>query len=173
MQYFVTSQYLTTHGIITSNVDTTDFAPLVQNAAKAFIKKQIGTLFFNDLLTKYNSQTLSSDEEKVVEIMQFAIAWRTSAEAGVTLTYQLKNKGYQTQSDDNSEAVEDKVVWQLYNHYIQKAFVFENELKEWLVANKDLYSVFISTANNDSTIKNNEHDWKGTDYNSGIGLMII
>lgn len=158
--------------MITDNVDSTEFSPLVQNAAKAFIKPMIGSYFFNDLLTKYNNQTLSTDEVKVVEIMKFAIAWRATAEAGVSLTYQLKNKGYQTQSGDNSEPVEDKVVWKMYDHYIQKAFVFEKELKDYLTENKSLYPAFESQLNNDSTIKHSCNN-NGTDFNEGVGLLFI
>ena len=71
MQYFVTENWLKTNGVITANVDATDFSPLVQFAAKAFIKKQIGSYFFEDLLTKYNAQTLSLVEQSVVEKMQW------------------------------------------------------------------------------------------------------
>lgn len=172
-QFFVTEKFLKTYGMITDNVDAADFSPLVQNAAKAFIKPMIGSNFFNDLLTKYNNQTLSNDEVKVVEIMKFAIAWRATAEAGVSLTYQLKNKGYQTQSGDNSDAVEDKVVWKMYDHYIQKAYVFEKELKDFLLANKALYPEFTSTLNNDSSIKHNDCNDNGNSFNEGTGILII
>jgi hypothetical protein len=157
--------------MITDNVDANDFAPLVQNAAKAFIKPMIGTYFFNDLLEKYNTQTLSADEIRVVEIMQFSIAWRATAEAGVSLSYQLKNKGYQTQSGDNSEAVEDKVVWKMYDHYIQKSVIFDKELKTLLTDEKDLFPMYTSALNLDSSIKNSCDN--GPTYSEGIGLLII
>lgn len=170
MIYFCTENYLKKYGMITDNTDATDFAPLIQNAAKAFIKPLIGSYFFNDLLDKYNSQTLSDDEKRVVELMQFSIAWRATAEAGVSLTYQLKNKGYQTQSGDNSDAVEDKVVWKLYDHYIQKTIVFDKELKDLLKNEKDLFPMFTSTLNNDSSIKNCEN---GTGFIESVGIIII
>lgn len=172
MVWFVTESFLKKNGMITDNVDAQDVAPLIQNAAKAFVKKAIGSYFFDDLLTKYNSQTLSADEMRVVEIMQYSIGWRATAEAGVSLSYQLKNKGYQTQSGDNSEAVEDKVVWKLYDHYIQKCVVFDNELKDYLLANKSLYPAFISNLNNDSSIKNNNCS-NGSTYQEGVGIYII
>jgi hypothetical protein len=171
MIYFVSEQWMKTNGMITDNVDVTDFSPLIQNAAKAFLRKQIGTYFFNDLLTKYNSQTLSADEEVVGGIMKYIIGWRATAEAGVSLTYQLKNKGYQTQSGDNSEAVEDKVVWKMYDHYIQKCYVFEADLKEYLKANKDLFPNYISTLNNDSSFK--KDCGNGPTFQEGVGIFII
>lgn len=173
MVYFLTERYLKLNGMITSNVDATDFTPLVQFCSKAFIKKQIGTYFFNDLLTKYNNQTLNADETTLVEIMQFAIAWRVTAEAGVSLSYQLKNKGYQRQRDDNSDSPEMKEITFLYDHYIQKALYFEIEIKDYLVKNKLNFPIFLDVLNNDSSIKNNEHDIRGTDFNSAVGVIII
>lgn len=173
MIYFVTENYLKTVGIITSNVDVTDFSPLVQFASKAFVKKLIGTYFFNDLLTKYNDQTLSSDEEEVVERMQYAIAWRTCAQAVLTLTYQLKNKGLQKQNDDNAEAVELNEATFMYDNYIQQAKLFEYELAEFLKANKDNYPVFMDKLNKDSSIKDSCCKDRGSEFQEGVGIMII
>lgn len=172
MIHFVTEKFLKTYGVITDNVDVTDFSPLVKSASIAFIRPMLGTVFFNDLLAKYNDQTLSADEETLVAKMQFAISWRMMAEAGVTLTYQLKNKGYQTQSGENSDAVADDVVWKLYTHYNQKAFVFQDEIKTYLKENKDLYPVFMSEANNDSSIKDTCNG-QGPTFNEGIGMILI
>lgn len=173
MIYFTTETFLKHNGMITDNVDASDFTPLVQFAAKAFLKKQIGSYFFDDLLTKYNAQTLSPNEMELVEKMQYAIAFRATAQAGVSLTYQLKNKGYQTQSGDNSDAVEDGVVWKMYDHYIQQSILFENEIKEYLLLNKALYPIFTDVANNDSIIRNNECNAGGSNFNEGVGLIII
>lgn len=173
MVYFITEKFLKLYGIITSNVDASDFTPLIQFASKAFIKKQIGSYFFDDLLTKYNNQTLSPDEVELVEIIQFAIAWRACADAGITLSWQLKNKGYQVQSDDNSESPEANTVWQLYNHYIQKAQYFELELKQFLIDNKNNYPVYLDKLNKDSQIKNDYCNPRGDQFNEGTGLLII
>lgn len=172
MIYFCTETYIKNTGIVTSNVDVTQFSPLVQFAAKAFIKSQIGSYFFNDLLTKYNAQTLSADEEKVVERMQLAIVWRVCANAGVTLSNQLTNKGYMVQSDDNADSVESGTVWKMYDHYIQQALYFELELKQYLKDNKDLYPNYISSLNNDSSIKDSCGSGD-SDFNEGVGLMFI
>lgn len=170
--YFTSENYLKQMGVITANVDATDFMPLVEFAARAFVQKQIGSYFFNDLLTKYNAQTLSADEITLVEYMQMAIAWRAVAHAGITLTYQLKNKGYQKQNGDNSESVELKEAQFMFNHYIQQAILFEAELKEYLSTNKDLYPNFLSTDNKDSSIKNACCSGNNN-YNEGVGFLLI
>jgi hypothetical protein len=173
MIYFVTEAFIKKNGIVTANVDVTDFSPLIQYSAKAFVKRQIGSVFFEDLLTKYNSQTLSVEEVALVEKMQWAISWRACANAVITMTYQLKNKGIQKQNDDNSESVELKEVTFVYDHYIQQAGYFETELKTFLIANKADYPVYLDVTNKDSEIKNNEHNAKGDSFNEGVGLLIL
>lgn len=171
--YFVTERYLKLYGMITSNVDATDFTPLIQFSAKAFIRKQIGTLFFNDLLTKYNDKTLSVEETNLVEIIQFAIAWRATAEAAISLSYQIKNKGIQKQRDDNSDAAEMKEITFMYDNYIQKAQYFELEMREFLIKNKLDYPMFTNILNVDSMIKNDQYNAKGDSFNEGTGIIII
>lgn len=171
--YFVTERYLKLYGMITANVDATDFTPLIQFCSKAFIKKQLGTYFFNDLLTKYNNQTLNEVETSLVEIMQFAIAWRATAEAAISLSYQIKNKGIIKQRDDMGDAAEMKEITFIYDNLVQKAQYFEIEMKEFIILNKLSLPIFTNTLNIDSMIKNNEHDVKGTDFNDGTGLLMI
>jgi hypothetical protein len=173
MVYFVTERYLKLYGMITSNVDASDFTPLIQFASKAFIKKQIGSYFFNYLLDKYNAQTLDQYETELVEIMQFAIAWRATAEATLSLTYQLKNKGLQKQNDDNAESVEKSEATFMYDNYIQKAQYFELELKQFLIDNKNNYPLFLDILNKDSQIKNDQYNARGDQFNEGTGLIII
>jgi len=170
--YFITENFLKGNGIISSNVDSTDYTGLIQGVSKSFIKKQIGSYFFNDLLTKYNTQALSPDEEILVEKMQFAIAWRLKSEATIELTFQLKNKGIQVQSDDNSEGIDLPTATFLMDRNLQKAILEEAELREYLVENKDLYPVFLSKENKDSIIKGTYCKGR-VDYSEGQGFMII
>ena len=173
MIYFCTENYIKTNGVITSNVDVTQFSPLVQFCSKAYVKPLIGTVFFNDLLTKYNNQTLSIDETTLVGYIQPAILWRVCAQAGTTLSYQLTNKGYIKQSDDNGVAADLDEVSFMYSHYISEAILFEDELKKYLDLNKDLFPVFLSDDNKDSKIKTNFHNYKGKDFNQGIGFFFL
>lgn len=153
MIYFVTQTYLVDETPITANVDVTDITPWLKTASEMGIQPILGRYFYNDLLTKYNAQTLTADEILVVELIQPAIAWRAASEAVYGLTYQLKNKGLQTQNGDNSESVELSDVQFGMSHYLQKAGFYEDLLIKYLKENKDLYPNFITTLNTDSLIK--------------------
>lgn len=164
MIYFVTEAYLKQKTPITANVSATEVSKFIEPAALAWMQSILGTYFFNDLLTKYNAQTLSANEELLVAKMQPAIAWRAAEDAVVALTYQLKNKGLQKQNGDNSESVELAEAGFVMKHYSQKAEHFEYLVRSWLKNNKDLFSVFTSTSNCDSEIKPQTDD----NYNSDM-----
>jgi hypothetical protein len=113
----------------------------------------LGTVFYDDLLTKYNAQTLDPDEEILVAFIQPVIAWRSAEDAVFGLTYQLKNKGLQTQFGDNSSSVSRSEVAFGMEHYAQKASFFEMRLIKYLVKNKSLYPIFTSTENRDTDLR--------------------
>ena len=150
--YFVTEPYLKLNTPVTANIDIVEILPLIKGAALMWTRSTLGTYFFNDLLTKYNDQTLSADEVTLVEYMQPAIAWRTCSDSVATLSYQLKNKGIQTQSGDFSQSPEYKANMFMITNYNKKAEFYENYLWKYLVKNKDLYPNFTSHLNQDSDI---------------------
>jgi len=105
------------------------------------------------MLTAYNNQTLTPDEIDLVEFIQPVIAWRSAEDAVFGLTYQLKNKGLQTQNGDYSASVSRSEVAFGMEHYAQKASFFEQRLIGWLLANRNLFPIFISTTNMDTDLR--------------------
>jgi hypothetical protein len=153
MLYFITETYLKTNTPITANVDVTDVTPYVATQAALRIQPILGTTFYNHMLTAYNAQALLPDEIDLVEFIQPVIAWRSAEDAVFGLTYQLKNKGLQTQSGDFSASVSRSEVAFGMEHYAQKASFFEQRLIRWLLANRNLFPIFISTANQDTDLR--------------------
>lgn len=168
--YFVTENYLKVNTPITANINITEVLPLVKGAADMWTRNTLGTYFYDYLLAKYNAQTLNSDEEILVSYMQPSIAWRTCSDAVLELSFQLKNKGIQTQSGDFSNAGEAKMIQFMHQHYIQKAEFYENAMWEYLKKNKDLYPEFTSPLNHNSNLlcwcRDNEH--RGGKFNSQV-----
>ena len=158
MIYFVTEAYLKQKTPITQNVSATDIMPFVEPAASAWIQNILGTYFFNHLLTAYNAQSLTAEEEILVAKIQPAIAWRAAADCVLGLTYQLKNKGLQKQNGDNSESVEQTEVTFVMRHYEQKAEWYEAFVRKYLSLNKDLFPEFTSKLNRDSELRPQEDD---------------
>ena len=153
MIYFVTENYLKTNTPITANVDSTDIVPYVKPASDMRVQDILGSYFYADMLTKYNNQTLNTNETELVEKIQPVVAWRAAEQAAFGLTYQLKNKGIQTQSGDYSSSVSQSETAFVMDHYGQMAAFYEKRLSKYLLMNKDLFPVFMSDENKDSDIK--------------------
>ena len=153
MLYFITETYLKTNTPITANVDVTDVTPYIATQSALRVQPILGTTFYNHMLTAYNNQTLTPDEIDLVEFIQPVIAWRSAEDAVFGLTYQLKNKGLQTQNGDYSASVSRSEVAFGMEHYAQKASFFEQRLIRWLLANKNLFPIFISTTNMDTDLR--------------------
>jgi hypothetical protein len=84
MLYFITETYLKTNTPITANVDVTDVTPYIATQAQLRVMPILGTVFYDDLLTKYNAQTLDPDEEILVafihpvyHVQRLHLAWST------------------------------------------------------------------------------------------------
>jgi len=60
--FFITEEWIKANTPLTQNIDAKDISVWTAVNAENWVRKIIGTHFFNDLLTKYNAQTLSSNE---------------------------------------------------------------------------------------------------------------
>jgi hypothetical protein len=153
MLYFITENYLKTNTPITANVDVTDVTPYIATQAQLRVMPILGTTFFNYMLEVYNDQTATNDEETLIKFIQPIVAWRSAEDAVFGLTYQLKNKGLQTQNGDFSSSVSQREVAFGMEHYAQKASFFEQRLIRYLIKNRNLYPEFISLENRDTDLR--------------------
>ena len=170
MIYFITETYLKNNTPITKNVDVKDVTPYIRPASDMRVQSILGTYFYEYLLTAYNAQSLSSSEEALVEKVQPVVAWRAAENAAFGLSYQLKNKGIQSQFGDYSQNVSQSEVAFVMDHYGQMAAFFEKRLINFILENKDLYPQFTSALNTDSDIKPVD-DCTDNDYDNT--MMVI
>lgn len=169
MVYFCTPEYLKSNTTINQNVDVNDVVPLIKTAAQFKVKSYIGTYFFNDLLAKFNAQTLNAAEEILVqEFMKPAIAWRAASEAVINTSYQVKNKGVQTQSGEYSASPEYKAIMFLFHHYTDKADYYDKKLCDYLHENREEYPGFMSKLNSDPVVSKNGCDPNINTFNQSI-----
>lgn len=147
--YFVTENYIKTRTQISQNMDVADIVPNVKQAAIEYVRPILGKTFFDDLVTKYNAQTLTPQEEEVVEICQEIIAFRSADITTAFASFSIKNKGIQSQFGDFSASEGLDVVNYIRNLFKGHAATWEDELKEFLKLNKDDYPLYTDDSNKD------------------------
>lgn len=170
MIYFITESYLKNNTPITKNVDVNDVVPYIKPASDMRVQSILGTYFYEYLLGLYNAQNLSANEEVLVEKIQPVVAWRAAEQAAFGLSYQLKNKGIQSQSGDYSTNVSQSEVAFVMDHYGQMAAFYEKRLSNYILDNKALFSQFTSVLNTDSDIKPVD-DCTDNDYNQTMIIL--
>ena len=153
MIYFITENYLKKNTPITANCDVNDILPWVRPAAETRILPILGTYFFNDLLAKFNAQTLDASELELVELIKPCLAWRAASFVVYSLSRQLKNKGLQVQNGENSDGVDLKEVTFGMDHYGQIGAQYQRTLINYLIKNKSNFASLMSSLNTDSSAK--------------------
>jgi sulfur relay (sulfurtransferase) DsrC/TusE family protein len=147
MIYYITEQFLKNKTPITQNVDAKDLAPFMEMTVRTYIQPILGYNFNNELLEKFNDETLSPIETDLVEFIQFVVAFYATYDAIPSLTFRISNKGIQSQFGDyqNSEGV--ATVEYLRNNMLKFARVHESNLRAFLDLNKDQFSTYLATIN--------------------------
>lgn len=149
MIYFLSEQRIKDFTTVLGNVDAKLIAPLIMSAADQWVKPRTGTHFFNDLLNKYNAQTLSADEKTLVTAIQNSLMWRIAAELVITTSSQITNKGPQEQNGINSNASDITKLGMLTAHYGNKADFYDARIIHLIWHNKDKFPAFTDKLNRD------------------------
>lgn len=149
MIYFLTEERLKDFTLVLDNVDFKLINPAIQTNALMWIQPILGTYFMDYLLDKYNTQSLSNDEAKVVEKVQSALAWRVASDVVITSHSQITNKGIQVQNGMNSEPSTVRQMGILTQNFNAKATYFESDLYSFLRNNKNLFPQYTDKRNSD------------------------
>jgi hypothetical protein len=135
-----------------------DVAPNISTASDMFIKPILTESYYNYLLNIYSAQTLSAQQEILVNKIKPALAWR-SAEMTIPFLYaRISNKGPQNQNGEFSQSVDREQMSYLRNELENRAEFYEQALVQHLRDNYSLYPEFAGYSGNnlsdqfDSTI---------------------
>ena len=147
MVYFVTEEFIKNETHITQNVDAGDISPYLHISAITYIQPILGYTFYNDILDKFNLGTLNADETQLVEFIKYVVAFYAAYEAVPNLTFRISNKGIQSQSGEFSASESIEVVNYIRRNIVKYAKIKEDELREYLYENKDLFTLYKDKSN--------------------------
>lgn len=164
MIQFISEQYLRENTVFNQNLDIKDIVNNLDPAADIHIMPALGLNFYNQLLNSYSAQTLTVDEQALVMQIKPALAYHAAQMALPFIQYQIKNKGPQTQSGDNSASVDDKTLNYLRNELKNRAEFYMARLVSYLQLNASKFPGFVTNNNTDVV-----PDLK-TSFDSGFAL---
>lgn len=170
MIHFLTENRLKDFTTVLGNVDINLISPLMITVSDMWIKPRLGSYFYNDILVKYNAQTLDPLETELVSIIQNAMLWRLAADISLTASYQTTNKGIQTQNGMNSNNATLGEVSLISKHYTQKAEFYDARLVNHLTINKATFPNFTDRLNTGCNIVDIAPSAKKS-YNMDITFM--
>jgi hypothetical protein len=145
---FISETYLRQTVVNLSNVDTKDLAPNIEYSQDVYIQPIIGSQFYNSLQISFSAQTLNSNEEYLVSLIQPSLAYYTVYESLPFLTYNIKNKGPQRQFGENSGDIDFNALNFLRNNIKNRAEFYAERIQNYLMFSGNLFPNYVTQATN-------------------------
>lgn len=171
--YFVSETYLKDETPIGENVDIKKVVPFLKTACYMRLEDLLGEVFLEDLLTKYEDESLSADEEALVDKCRLVVSWYASSMVTPRLNNNTSNKGQQRQSGDYSTASNDNSEKEAQDQDSVTGRFWRNKLAEYLDRNKSKFPVYTSKLNQDTLPANKKKVCETTDPNGYNDSMFI
>lgn len=127
MILLLSEEYIKINAIATEAIDYRVYKPHITAAQDLYLDELLGVEFKDDLLTKYDNQTLNASETILVNYIKQMLIRRVEAAVSDYLTYRLRSKGVQTSSGSDSNAASDTQVQysaKLLNQYGDKYYQY-------------------------------------------------
>lgn len=160
--YFITEEYIKKNSPVTQAVNMKDLFPHIIAAQELYVQNIMGSEFYEDILEKFENQTLSPEETTLVQdYIKPAVMWRTVSLALPWLQFNLRAKGVLTNTDDNAFATSTLDLKYLRNEASNRAEFQENLLVKYLCKENNLYPLY--SQQNGLTKPD-----KGPQFNGGI-----
>lgn len=160
--YFITENYIKQNSPVTQNVDPKDLYPHIEAAEKLTLQYKLGSSFYEYLKDAFDNQTLTPEEAQLVQLyIKPAVLWRTLHYALPWIHYNLRNKGFIQNTDDNGVSADSGSVKYMINEASNRAEYYETQLVKYLKKNA---STFPGYTNQDGLNK----PQKGNSWDYGI-----
>ena len=138
--YFISESFAKNNNYINENISWETISKEIPKMALLKIKPFLGGCFFDELLEKYNDRTLNDDERKLVDnyirpaLMSFVL-YRIN----YNLSFNLTNKGLQSQFGDNSDSNDLATVSYIAGLDFDDANIYLSEMEKYLKKNYILF----------------------------------
>ena len=146
----ITEAYFRSIVTFNTNVDAQDISTNIPMAMDMFLEPILGSSYYDYIQTVYSAQTLTANETVLMNYIKPLLAWKTAVLTLPFLSFNIKNKGIQTQKGDFSDSVEKETMFYIKKELNDRAEWYHARLEKYLYLNATLfptYQVQASTQN--------------------------
>jgi len=149
MKLLITADQIKTLTSMTANVDTNSFESSIEIAQLSYIKKKLGKLLYNQLVTQNAANQLSATNQILMGYLRKTLAWYVIYVALPDLDIKIRNKGLVREFSDSSTNVDAASFNSYSNSIFNKANTYLAEMIDYLDDNKDDFPLYngCSTSN--------------------------
>lgn len=156
--YFITERFLRDYSGFTNNINIQKISYLIKINYEITIVDLLGSYFSNYLLNKHqdvlnNIDTYTTEEEELVDIIQYIIAFGVNYDSVSELSFTMYNKGVQVQDGDFSKNADFGMIKRKQDNYKNIMNNYILKLDKYLKNNKENFPEFIDKLNDDSKLK--------------------
>lgn len=164
-QSFVSQDYLKSATPVLANVDISEIVPFLEETELIQIREIIGKPLYDEVKTKFLTQTLSSDEIVLVTYIKKALAFRAVSDALPFLMIKLTAKGPQTLRGEFSDSADLNSMKYIRSEINKYSEYHEERLVEYLCKNSQKFPLYNQSDDESGIISTSE-----TRYDSDIFL---
>ena len=155
MILLLSEEYIKINSIATEAIDYRVYKPNIIACQDLYLDELLGVEFKDDLLIKYENQTLTPYEQQLVVYLKQMLIRRVEAAITDFLTYRLRSKGVQTSySSDTNTGSDTQVQYseKLLNEYADK---YKDYACKYLNENKEEFTLYKKNTCSDCNENNN------------------
>lgn len=153
---FITEQYIKDNSIIDENLDMKYLTTTIDKCQRKYIKQILGSALYDELQTQINANTLTALNTTLLDsYIQDALMYYVMFEGISIFTYKITNKNILQKTAENAQTVDAEALSMLRDGYKNDAEYFSELATNYLIANSELYPLFLNPGNTYDTIHPN------------------
>lgn len=165
MTHFIKVERIKVRTIISENVDDKLLVMALEDAQEFEIKPIIGSKLYDLLISEIEADAVSADNKTLInDYLQPALIKFTLCYAADYIVYKFTNKSISLKTSDNSSPLDLNALQRLKEGFKDKADELAERMKNFLLANKDIYPKYLECTDNISQIRPRASGYAGGFY---------
>jgi hypothetical protein len=162
---FINVQYLKDASTYDLNLDDKLLISSIVDCQLDYLRPILGSGLFNDLIEKVRTNSISGANQTLLQnYVQPCLAKYVLYDVQEELLYKYSNKSIEKQKSDTTDPISEKELYNLKGKRLDKAQAAGTRLNDYLIANQDLFPLFVNPGTSYDTVIPNRTD----DYMYGI-----